>query len=49
VPDLCSTFLLLWWAEGDAEVKTNHVFIKLLGERKGEAMDYRDVDNISFT
>ena len=30
----------------DAEVKTNHVFVKLMGEHKGEAMDYRDVDNV---
>lgn len=30
----------------DVEVKTNHVFVKLMGEHKGEAMDYRDVDNI---
>lgn len=30
----------------DAEVKTNHVFVKLNGEHKGAAMDYRDVDNV---
>lgn len=33
----------------DAEVKTNHVFIKLMGKHKGEAMDYRDVDNVFRT
>lgn len=30
----------------DAEVKTNHVFVKIMGGHKGEAMDYRDVDNV---
>jgi len=30
----------------DAEVKTNHVFVKLLGSHKGEAMDYTNVDNV---
>jgi len=30
----------------DAEVKTNHVFVKLLGNHKGEAMNYSDVDNV---
>lgn len=30
----------------DAEVKTNHVFMKLGGGRTGEAMDYTDVDNV---
>jgi len=33
----------------DEEVKTNHVFVKLGGERVGEAMDYRDVDNVFRT
>lgn len=30
----------------DGAVKTNHVFVKLLGTHRGEAMDYRDVDNV---
>ena len=30
----------------DAEVKTNHVFIKVSGKRAGEAMEYTDVDNV---
>jgi integrase len=30
----------------DAEVKTNHVFVKLSGKRIGEAMEYSDVDNL---
>ena len=30
----------------DAEVKTNHVFVKLLGSHKGEAMSYTNVDNV---
>lgn len=30
----------------DGSVRTNHVFVKLLGTHKGEAMDYRDVDNV---
>lgn len=30
----------------DDAVKTNHVFVKLMGEHKGEAMDYQDVDNV---
>lgn len=30
----------------DDAVKTNHVFTKLMGKHKGEAMDYRDVDNV---
>ena len=29
-----------------AEVQTNHVFLKLRGDKEGEAMDYRDVDNL---
>lgn len=33
----------------DDAVKTNHVFVKLMGEHKGEAMDYRDVDNVFRT
>ncbi len=27
-------------------IKTNHIFIKLMGENAGKAMDYRDVDNL---
>jgi integrase len=27
-------------------VKTNHIFIKLKGEKSGSAMDYTDVDNL---
>lgn len=30
----------------DDAVKTNHVLVKLMGEHKGEGMDYRDVDNV---
>ena len=30
----------------DDAVKTNHVFVKLMGVHKGEAMNYRDVDNV---
>lgn len=30
----------------DDAVKTNHIFVKLMGKHKGEAMDYRDVDNV---
>lgn len=30
----------------DEKVKTNHVFIKLLGKYRGEAMNYSDVDNV---
>ena len=30
----------------DDAVKTNHVFVKLSGAHKGEAMDYCDVDNV---
>lgn len=33
----------------DGEVRTNHVFTKLMGIHKGEAMDYRDVDNVFRT
>ena len=33
----------------DAEVKTNHVFVKLSGKRAGEAMEYTDVDNLFRT
>lgn len=33
----------------DEEVKTNHVFVKLMGKHKGEAMDYRVVDNVFRT
>ena len=33
----------------DAEVKTNHVFVKLGGKRASEAMDYTDVDNLFRT
>jgi len=33
----------------DAEVRTNHVFVKLMGKRAGEAMDYTDVDNLFRT
>ena len=30
----------------DGDVRTNHVFLKLSGKHKGEAMDYTDVDNL---
>jgi integrase len=30
----------------DAEVKTNHVFVKLSGKNAGKAMDYTNVDNL---
>jgi len=30
----------------DDAVKTNHLFVKLMGRHKGEAMEYRDVDNV---
>ncbi|MFI3238947.1 MAG: tyrosine-type recombinase/integrase, partial [Lachnospiraceae bacterium] len=30
----------------DEKVKTNHVFIKLLGKYRGQAMNYSDVDNV---
>ena len=33
----------------DAEVKTNHVFVKLSGKRTNEAMEYTDVDNLFRT
>jgi len=33
----------------DAEVKTNHVFTKLMGKHQGKAMDYGDVDNLFRT
>ncbi|MEI7478625.1 MAG: tyrosine-type recombinase/integrase [bacterium] len=32
-----------------AEINTNHVFLKLKGDMKGKAMDYRDVDNLFRT
>ena len=34
------------YSKEDAEVKTNHVFVKLLGSHKGEAIDYINVDNV---
>lgn len=32
-----------------SEVQTNHVFLKLKGNREGRGMDYRDVDNLFRT
>ena len=32
-----------------AEMRTNHVFTKLRGENRGQAMDYSDVDNLFRT
>ena len=47
----CSTGMMDLFSEcvcfyHDAEVKTNHVFVKLSGKRIGEAMGYTDVDNL---
>jgi len=41
--DLFSEYICIYH---NAEVKTNHVFVKLGGKYKGEAMNYSDVDNV---